>query len=299
MTREEFQRLTQGKIFYMDGATGSNLYLSGMPRGICPEQWILENPQVLERLQKAYVDAGSQMVYASTFGSNRVSLSLHGLEGKVEDMNKRLVELSLKAVGDRALVAGDVSPTGKILVSQGGDTQVDELFEIYREQISYLVEAGVDLIGAETMMSVEECMVALDAALSVCDLPVICTLSFEADGTALYGGNALEAVETLQAMGASAVGLNCSVGPDQLVSVVQNMSRIAQVPVIAKPNAGLPLIDEKGNASYSMGPAEFARNMRKLTEAGASIVGGCCGTTPEYIRKMKHELEGDVWLYRG
>ena len=114
-----------------------------------------------------------------------------------------------------------------------------------------------------------------------------------------YGGNALEAVETLQAMGASAVGLNCSVGPDQLVSVVQNMSRIAQVPVIAKPNAGLPLIDEKGNASYSMGPAEFARNMRKLTEAGASIVGGCCGTTPEYIRKMKHELEGDVWLYRG
>lgn len=299
MTREEFQRVTQDKIFYMDGATGSNLYLAGMPRGICPEQWILEHSQVLEQLQRSYVEAGSQMVYASTFGANRASLSLHGLEGSVEDMNKRLVELSLRAVEDRALVAGDLAPTGKVLVSQGGDTQVDELFEIYREQVSYLAEAGVDLIGAETMMSVEECMVALDAALSVCDLPVICTLSFEADGTALYGGNALEAVETLQAMGASAVGLNCSVGPDQLESVVRNMRQIAQVPVIAKPNAGLPLIDEKGRASYSMGPAEFALNMRKLTEAGASMVGGCCGTTPEYIRRMKQELEGHIWRYRG
>jgi len=298
MTREEFQRVTQDRIFYMDGATGSNLYLAGMPRGICPEQWILENPQVLVQLQREYVKAGSQMVYAPTFGSNRASLSLHGLEGKTEDLNKRLAELSLKAVDGRALVAGDLSPTGKILVSQGGDTQVDELFEIYREQVSYLAEAGVDLIGAETMMSVEECMVALDAALSVCELPVICTLSFEADGTALYGGNAWEAVETLQAMGASAVGLNCSVGPDQLESVVRSMSRVAQVPVIAKPNAGLPFIDEQGTASYSMGPAEFALNMRKLTEAGATIVGGCCGTTPEYIRKMKRELEGDVCLYR-
>lgn len=297
MTKQEFQNLTENRILYLDGATGSNLYLAGMPRGISPELWTLEHEEVLIDLQRRYVEAGSDVVYTSTFGTNRFCFMARGLEnltGRVGELNKRLVDLTRRAVSDKALVAGDISPTGRVLTSFGGDTSVDELFEVYREQISALVEAGVDLIGAETMMSVEEAMVALDAASSVSDIPVICTLSLEADGNALYGGNAVEAVETLQAMGAAAVGVNCSVGPDQLESIVRNMKAVAEVPIVAMPNAGLPVIDEKGKAIYSMGAHEFARHMKVLVDAGASIVGGCCGTTPEYIKKMRFALEGKL-----
>ena len=292
MTREEFETLTGQGIVYLDGACGSNLYLAGMPRGICAEQWILEHEQVMADLQRGYVQAGSQLIYAPTFGANRAALSLYGLEKQVKEYNSRLVDLSRRAVGDRALVGGDLSPTGKVLTSQGGETEVDEVYEIYREQIACLAEEGVDFLVAETMLSVEETMIALDAAQSVCELPVLCSLTLEADGNALYGGNGVEAVETLQDMGASAVGVNCSVGPDQLENVIRNMKRAARIPILAKPNAGLPLMDEQGNAHYSMGPREFALHMKKLVQAGASLIGGCCGTTPEYIKKTRLLLEG-------
>lgn len=292
MTREEFETLTGQGTVYLDGACGSNLYLAGMPRGICAEQWILEHEQVMMDLQRGYVEAGSQMIYAPTFGANRAALSLYGLEKQVKEYNSRLVDLSRRAVGDRALVGGDLSPTGKVLTSQGGETEVDEVYEIYREQIACLAEEGVDFLVAETMLSVEETMIALDAAQSVCQLPVLCSLTLEADGNALYGGNGVEAVETLQDMGASAVGVNCSVGPDQLENVIRNMKRAARIPILAKPNAGLPLMDEQGNAHYSMGPQEFALHMKKLVQAGASLIGGCCGTTPEYIKKTRLLLEG-------
>lgn len=292
MTREEFETLTGQGTVYLDGACGSNLYLAGMPRGICAEQWILEHEQVMADLQRGYVQAGSQLIYAPTFGANRAALSLYGLEKQVKEYNSRLVDLSRRAVGDRALVGGDLSPTGKVLTSQGGETEVDEVYEIYREQIACLAEEGVDFLAAETMLSVEETMIALDAAQSVCQLPVLCSLTLEADGNALYGGNGVEAVETLQDMGASAVGVNCSVGPDQLENVIRNMKRAARIPILAKPNAGLPLMDEQGNAHYSMGPREFAMHMKKLVQAGASLIGGCCGTTPEYIKKTRLLLEG-------
>ena len=292
MTREEFETLTGQGIVYLDGACGSNLYLAGMPRGICAEQWILEHEQVMADLQRGYVQAGSQLIYAPTFGANRAALSLYGLEKQVKEYNSRLVDLSRRAVGDRVLVGGDLSPTGKVLTSQGGETEVDEVYEIYREQIACLAEEGVDFLAAETMLSVEETMIALDAAQSVCQLPVLCSLTLEADGNALYGGNGVEAVETLQDMGASAVGVNCSVGPDQLENVIRNMKRAARIPILAKPNAGLPLMDEQGNAHYSMGPREFALHMKKLVQAGASLIGGCCGTSPEYIKKTRLLLEG-------
>ena len=297
MNKKGFKKLTEKGILYLDGATGSNMYLAGMPKGVCTEEWILEHEEVLINLQRQYMEAGSQVVYAPTFGANRFSLAVKGRSctaDQVGEMNKRLVDLSQRAVGTRCLVAGDVSPTGRALVSQGGETSVDELFEVYREQITYLTEAGVDLIGAETMLSVEETMVVLDAAASVSDIPVMCSLTLEADGNAYYGGNGVEAMETLQAMGAVAVGVNCSVGPDQLENVIRNMKAVAEVPVIAKPNAGLPFIDDQGNAVYSMGPEEFAKNMKMLVNAGASVVGGCCGTTPAYIRKLRLALEGKL-----
>lgn len=283
MTRQEFLEKAKEHVILLDGATGSNLRKAGMPVGISSEEWVLKNPEVLQELQRAYVEAGSEIVYAPTFAANRISLKNFGLEDKVPELNTRLVKISREAVGNKALVAGDLTTTGQLLEPRG-DLSYEMLYQAYREQIKALEDAGADLLVAETMLSVDETVAALDAAQSVCDLAVMCTLSLEADGTAMYGGNAVEAVVTLQEMGAAAVGLNCSVGPDQLEAVVANMKAVAQIPIIAKPNAGMPVINELGEALYDMNAQDFAFHTKKLVELGAGIVGGCCGTTPEYIR---------------
>lgn len=281
--------MTQEGVVLLDGATGSNLMKAGLPRGVSAEQWVTEHPDVLQELQRAYVEAGSKIVYAPTFAANRISLANFGLESQVEQLNTRLVKISKEAVEGRAFVAGDLTTTGQLMEPKG-DMTYEKLYHAYQEQVRALADAGADLLVAETMLSVEETIVALDAAQSVCQLPVMCTLSLEADGTAMYGGSAVEAVVSLQEMGAAAVGLNCSVGPDQLESVVRNMKEAATVPVIAKPNAGMPSINEKGEAVYSMNEDDFARYTKILVEAGAGIVGGCCGTTPDYIRKLAQIL---------
>lgn len=290
MTKKEFQELTSKGVVLLDGATGSNFRKAGMPVGICSELWALEHPEVVKELQRSYVEAGSQIIYAPTFSANRLSLGLHGLENRIEELNTTLVSYSREASGGRAFVAGDMTTTGKML-EPTGEISYQQLLDVYREQAELLAGAGVDLIVAETMLNVDETVVLLDAVQAVCQLPVMCTLTLEADGTALYGGNAVEAVETLQEMGAAAVGLNCSVGPDQLEAVVASMKNVARVPVIAKPNAGMPVMDNQGNAHYNMSPKSFAASMKRLVEAGAGIVGGCCGTDPEYIRELAQILE--------
>ena len=271
MTREEFQKLTQDVVL-LDGATGSNLMAAGMPRGICTEAWIMEHKEVLQNLQKAYVEAGSQIVYAPTFGGNRYSLGLHGLQDKLAEMNHALVNISREAVGHKVYVAGDITTTGKMM-EPAGDLTYEMAYETYCEQIKVLEDAGVDLIAAETMINIEETLAALDAAASVSSLPVMCTMTVEADGSIFSGGNAVEAAIALEGAGAVAVGINCSVGPDQLVSVVRNIKENVSIPVIAKPNAGMPTIDDQGNAIYSMDAKSFAEHMKVLIENGASVVG--------------------------
>lgn len=280
MTKKEFQNLAKQRPIILDGATGSNLMKAGMPRGVCTEQWICENPKPLQELQRAYEKAGSQVVYAPTFSANRISLKNYGLENQVAELNKALIEISRTAVGSQVLVAGDLTTAGK------QEIPYEELLEAYREQIVVQTQEGVDLLVAETMLGVTECMAVLDAAASVCSLPVMCTLTVESDGSLFFGGNIYEAVETLEEMGADAVGINCSTGPDQLLSVVENMRKRVSIPLIVKPNAGMPIINEQGQPVYSMGAKEFADCMKRLVQAGADIIGGCCGTTPEYIEKL-------------
>ena len=289
MTRQAFAAMAAGGPVLLDGATGSNLRAAGMPVGVCAELWALEHPEIVKELQQAYVAAGSQIIYAPTFSANRISLSMHGLQERIAELNRELLALSREAANGRAYVAGDVTTTGKMLEPRG-EISYQDLYHVYQEQIEILAASGADLLVAETMLDVEETLVVLDAAQSVCDLPVMCTLTLQADGSAMYGGDAVEMVETLQEMGAVAVGLNCSVGPDQLEAVVSSMKRVAKVPVIAKPNAGMPEIDELGNAHYNMPPEHFAASMKRLTECGAGLVGGCCGTTPEYIALLAQAL---------
>ena len=289
MNREEFAALCSTRPLLLDGATGSNLMKRGMPRGVCTELWIDAHPEILLDLQREYVAAGSDIIYAPTFSANRHTLQREGLGDQVSDLNRRLVALSRQAAGGKTLVAGDMTTTG-VPLEPNGPREYNRLHEIYREQAAALAEGGADLIVIETMLGIDETAVALEAAREVCDLPVLCSLTVQSDGSAYFGGNCVDAVEELQELGASAAGVNCSCGPEQLVSLVRNMKAVARIPLLVKPNAGMPAISDDGEAVYPMTAAEFASHMRVLLEAGANLIGGCCGTTPEFIAEMKREL---------
>lgn len=294
MTREEFITLSKDHILYLDGATGSNLVKAGMPSGVCPEQWILEHQDVMLQLQKDYVQAGTNILYAPTFTANRVKLAEYHLEKNMTSMIRDLVAISKKAAestpGHPVYVAGDLTMTGEQLKPMG-KMELETLIDIYKEQILCLVDAGADLLVVETMMSLAETRAALIAAKEVCDLPVIATLTFEADGRTLFGTDAKTAAIVLESLGASAIGANCSTGPAQMESIISEMVSHTRIPVIAKPNAGLPFLDENGTTCYNMEAEEFAEEMEVLVNAGAAILGGCCGTTPEFIRQI-HERFG-------
>lgn len=287
MTKEEFQKFVEsGHPVYLDGATGSNLLKRGMPAGVCPEEWILGHKEVLLALQKEFAEAGSHVIYAPTFSANAVKLREYGLEDRIGQMNQELVAISKEAAGGKCLVAGDLTMTGEQLAPMG-TMDFEELVNIYKEQIGYLVNAGADLLVVETMMSLQESRAALIAAKECCDLPVMVTMTFESDGRTLYGTDAKTAAVVLESLGASAIGANCSTGPDKMAEIITAMAEVSSVPIIAKPNAGLPFLDKNGNTSYDMDSDTFADGMVKLVEAGASILGGCCGTSPEYIGKLK------------
>ena len=296
MTREKFIDFTKDHIIYLDGATGSNLVKAGMPSGVCPEQWILEHREVMLQLQKEYVQAGTNILYAPTFTANRVKLAEYHLEKNMSSMIHDLVAISKEAAastpGHPVYVAGDITMTGEQLRPMG-KMELEDLIAIYKEQILCLVDAGADLLVVETMMSLAETRAALIAAKEVCDLPVIATLTFEADGRTLFGTDAKTAAVVLESLGASAIGANCSTGPAQMEGIISDMISVTMIPIIAKPNAGLPFLDENGTTCYNMEAEEFTEEMQVLVNAGATILGGCCGTTPEFIRQL-HDHFGTV-----
>ncbi len=297
MKRSEFKQLTDERLIFLDGATGSNLIKRGMPAGVCPEKWILDHEDIFVGLQREYVEAGSNIIYAPTFTANRIKLKEYGLQDDIVAINRGLVALSKKAAGDKALVAADITMTGEQL-SPMGKMEFEELIDIYKEQIRITCDAGVDLIVVETMMSLQETRAALIAAGEVCDLPVMATLTFEADGKTLYGTDAVTAAVTLEKLGACAIGANCSTGPDQMVDVIRDIAAVVSIPVIAKPNAGLPSLNEQGETVYDMEEPEFAEGIRELVKAGASVIGGCCGTSPSYIKALSETFEGQERVLR-
>lgn len=291
MTREAFRELVKKDPVLLDGATGTNLQKAGMPVGVCPEQWILENSEVLIDLQKRYVEAGTDILFAPTFTASRIKLKEYGLEDHLEEMNRKLVALSKEAAkGTNALVAGDLTMTGEQLYPLG-DLMFEDLVDVYKEQAKIIAEAGADLFVVETMMSLQECRAAVLAIREVCDLPVMVSLTYNEDGRTLYGTDPVTAVVVMQSLGADAVGMNCSTGPEAMLEPIAKMAEYAAIPLLAKPNAGMPeLID--GQTVFNVEPEEFAEVGKKLVEEGAAIIGGCCGTTPEHIRALKEAVKG-------
>ena len=256
MTKKEFKDFIKNGPVILDGATGTNLMKAGMPIGVCPEKWVMEHPDVLIKLQSDFVEAGSNIVYAPTFTGNRIKLEEYGLEASLEEINNTLVKLSKEAVGDKALVAGDMTMTGKQLFPLG-ELMFEELVEVYKEQAKVLDAAGVDLFVVETMMSLQECRAAVLAIREVSDLPIMVSLTYNEDGRTLYGTPPETAVVVLQSLGVDVIGINCSTGPMEMVEPVKKMAQYATIPILAKPNAGLPeLVD--GDTVYRMTPEEFA-----------------------------------------
>ncbi len=301
MNQAFFRQLLAAGPLLLDGATGTHLQAAGMPAGVCPETWVLEHPAVLQDLQRAYYDAGSQIVYAFTFGANRAKLSHYHLDGTdVTALNQRLAALSIavrdenrKAWPDRPVfVAGDLAPTGRFLYP-AGDLTLGELVDIFREQVRGLLAAGVDLFVAETMLDMAEARAAVLAVRAECDLPVMVSLTMEANGRTLSGNSLTEGLLTMVSLGASAFGVNCSFGPEKLGSLIQPLLAISPVPLLLKPNAGLPCVVD-GRTVFPMDAAAFAAAMTRLVHSPVRLIGGCCGTGPDHIRQLGLALTADI-----
>ncbi len=274
----------------LDGANGTELQKRGYDGSKCTEAWVLDHPEVMKKLQEEYIEAGSDIVYAPTFGANRVKLEENGFFNMVKDFNKRLVEISKDAAAGKALVAGDIATSGKFLAPLG-DISFSELYDLYHEQAEAMEEAGVDMFVIETIMTVPDARAALLAVKDVSDKPVLVSFTCDENGRTLTGSDVRAALVIMQSMGIDAFGLNCSTGPEEMLEQAKRLRDLAEVPVAIKPNAGLPKT-VNGETVYDCSPDEFVKHTKEFIELGAGLFGGCCGTGPEHIAKIAPELKG-------
>ena len=274
----------------LDGSTGTQLQKRGFDSSICAEEWVLQHPEVIHEVQRSYVENGSKIVYAPTFGANRVKLESHGIFNKVEEYNLRLVSISKEAVGGKVWVAGDMAPIGKFLHPLGEMT-FEEMVEVYTEQAAALEKAGVDLFVVETLMTLPEARAALLAIRSVSCKPVFVSFTCDENGKTLTGTDVTAALVVLQGMGVDAFGLNCSSGPDKMLTQLRRLKEYAQVPLIAKPNAGAPKVVD-GKAVYDCTPEEFTSYVEEMVACGVCLFGGCCGTEADHIGALTKAVSG-------
>lgn len=288
LTKQQFQnRIAQG-ILLLDGATGSNLMKAGMPRGCCTEEWIINHPEAIIRLQQGYSEAGSHVIYAPTFQAQPIPLSHVKLDRQTESINAMLVSLSRKAAPD-ALIAGNLTTLAAFIDSY--DTALfDTMVENYRRQIAGLLEGGADLLAAETLLYPQDAEAILTAAELEGAETVTYTFTMQPDGSLFSGMDAGKVLHELEQAGACAVGFNCVAADNLTAGLVSKLRRQVRGPLICKPNAGIPIITSDGIAEYSLNSEEFATIMSDCAEMGASILGGCCGTTPEYIKAVANRL---------
>lgn len=284
LTKEEFLKKVSHGLRILDGATGSNLRAAGMPKGCCTEQWVLENPEPLLALQRGYAQAGSQIIYAPTFQAQPIALRQVGLEKETEQVNKKLVELSRSAAPD-CLIAGDLTTLATFCDSWNPDS-FDLLVENYRRQIRGLMDGGCDLLVGETLLYPQEAEAILTAAELEGAGAAMYTFTMQADGSLFSGADVGPVLQDLEQAGAAAVGFNCVAADMMLPHLVSKLRRFVKIPLICKPNAGMPVINDDGIAVYTQTPSQFYEIMTQCVANGAQILGGCCGTTPEFIAEL-------------
>jgi 5-methyltetrahydrofolate--homocysteine methyltransferase len=284
------------QVVIADGAMGTMLFSAGLQFGDPPEAWNVSEPELVRRIHRGYLEAGSQIVMTNTFGCNRLRLALHGLDTRVAELNQTaavLLRAEVDANGGEALVAGDIGPSGAIMAPTG-TLDYDDAVDLFAEQAAALVAGGVDLIWIETMSDLTEIKAAIQGVRRVAPgIPLIATMTFDTRGRTMMGVTPEQAVIALDAFGADAVGGNCGNGPDEIVTVIERMHAVApHVRLVAKSNAGMPeLVDMR--AVYKSEPAEMAAQALAMRDAGATIIGGCCGSTPEHLRAIAALVTAD------
>lgn len=288
LTKGEFQEKIQAGLRFLDGATGSNLMKAGMPRGCCTEEWVLAHPEAIVALQRRYAAAGSQILYAPTFQAQPIALERVKLDRQTEAVNAQLVALT-RSAAPGCLVAGDIS-TLSGFTDSWDEGKFDLLVENYRRQIRGLIDGGVDLLVAETLLYAQEAEAILTAAELEGAGAALYTFTMQPDGSLFFGGDAGLVLRELEDAGAAAVGFNCVAADMMTPSLVSKLRRHVKGPLVCKPNAGNPVIGSDGLADYPMGPEEFCGIVAACAQMGATLLGGCCGTDPSYIAALRKAL---------
>ena len=289
LTKEEFRQYLSQGIHFLDGATGSNLRNAGMPKGCCTESWVLEHPEPLVQLQRGYAEAGSQIIYAPTFQAQPIALKSVGLEAQTEKINEALVALS-RSAAPGCLIAGDLTTLATFCESWNPDC-FEELVENYRRQIRGLIDGGADLLVGETLLYPQEAEAILTAAELECAGATMFSFTMQTDGSLFSGADAGKALHEREEAGADAVGFNCVAADMTTPHLVSKLCRYTRLPLICKPNAGIPVINQAGMAEYRLPADEFAAIMKQCADNGALLLGGCCGTTPSFISTVRRTLE--------
>jgi len=285
------QEIKKGRVLVSDGAWGTFLQKKGLQAGECPEHWNLTRPNDVYDIAQNYIDAGADLIETNSFGGNYYKLKGYGLEEKVFELNKAAAEISRKAAGSDRFVLGSIGPTGKLLMME--EVTELELYTAFKDQSVALEAGGADAIVIETMTDLEEARIAVKAASENTSCDVICTMTFDKVLTGEYrtmmGISPAEMTETLVEAGAAIIGANCGNGMLDMIGIVKEIRKVnASVPILIHANAGMPQYCD-GETTFPESPADMARYVKEIVEAGANIIGGCCGTTPEHICKV-HEM---------
>jgi len=289
---EIVERVRAGEVLVFDGGYGTELFAAGLANGACPELWNDTHADTVRRIHKGYFDAGSQIVETNTFGGSRLKLNEYRLGDRTRELNERGARLARSVAPAAGFVAGSIGPTSRLPAEYEplGDTTAEEDFEAVPEPAAAAAEGGVDLFAVETMMFPQEARAAVRACKAVAELPVMATMFFQFEelhdrDRTMWGESPGEVATTLLAAGADAVGMNCGRGPDRAVVIIREMRAVTGAPLVAYPNAGLP-ITQGDRVAYELGPEEMAKDYPALLDAGAGIVGACCGSNPAHIRRI-------------
>ena len=286
---EIVERVKAGEILVFDGGYGTMLFAAGLANGACPELWNDTHADIVRGIHQGYFDAGSDIVETNTFGGTRLKLNEYKIGDRTRELNEKGARLARAAAPPHGYIAGSIGPTSRLPAEYEplGDTTDDEYEATFREQAEALAEGGVDLFAVETMMFPQEATAAIRACKAVTDLPVMATMFFQFEelhdrDRTMWGESPAEVAKSLLTAGADVVGMNCGRGPDRAIVIIREMRAVTEAPLVAYPNAGLP-ITTGDSVTYELGPEAMAREYPALLDAGCNIVGACCGSNPEHI----------------